>query len=222
MRMHLVRDGLIAAGVAALASLARWVFECRFVVSLVPDAQSAIWIVMSTITSGFVFATLTVAALVMLRGLKSHRVFVRVVACMPLLGLLAWYSSGVTRLVQMRWALLDSANPATSADRLRELASFRDGPGYEIDNRVARNPSTPPDVLRSLHGRPDQVGTEMCLAENPNTPDDVLRVLATRDDEWARYIAAALQRNPRYRQDFGANAAHDAAPAATDDGRDPR
>jgi hypothetical protein len=86
MRMHLVRDGLIAAGVAALASLARWVFECRFVVSLVPDAQSAIWIVMSTITSGFVFATLTVAALVMLRGLKSHRVFVRVVACMPLLG----------------------------------------------------------------------------------------------------------------------------------------
>jgi hypothetical protein len=62
----------------------------------------------------------------------------------------------------------------------------------------------------------------MCLAENPNTPDDVLRVLATRDDEWARYIAAALQRNPRYRQDFGANAAHDAAPAATDDGRDPR
>ncbi len=220
--MHLVRDGLIAAGVAALASLARWVFECRFVVSLVPDAQSAIWIVMSTITSGFVFATLTVAALVMLRGLKSHRVFVRVVACMPLLGLLAWYSSGVTRLVQMRWALLDSANPATSADRLRELASFRDGPGYEIDNRVARNPSTPPDVLRSLHGRPDQVGTEMCLAENPNTPDDVLRVLATRDDEWARYIAAALQRNPRYRQDFGANAAHDAAPAATDDGRDPR
>ena len=220
--MHLVRDGLIAAGVAALASLARWVFECRFVVSLVPDAQSAIWIVMSTITSGFVFATLTVAALVMLRGLKSHRVFVRVVACMPLLGLLAWYSSGVTRLVQMRWALLDSANPATSADRLRELASFRDGPGYEIDNRVARNPSTPPDVLRSLHGRPDQVGTEMCLAENPNTPDDVLRVLATRDDEWARYIAAALQRNPRYRQDFGANAAHDAAPAAPDDGRDPR
>ena len=220
--MHLVRDGSIAAGVAALASLARWVFECRFVVSLVPDAQSAIWIVMSTITSGFVFATLTVAALVMLRGLKSHRVFVRVVACVPLLGLLAWYSSGVTRLVQMRWALLDSANPATSADRLRELASFRDGPGYEIDNRVARNPSTPPDVLRSLHGRPDQVGTEMCLAENPNTPDDVLRVLATRDDEWARYIAAALQRNPRYRQDFGANAAHDAAPAAPDDVRDPR
>jgi len=219
MRMHLVRDGLIAAGVAALASLARWVFECRFVVSLVPDAQSAIWIVMSTITSGFVFATLTVAAFVALRGLKSPRVFVRVVACVPLLGLLAWYSSGVTRLVQMRWALLDSANPATSADRLRELARFQGGPGYEIDNRVARNPSTPPDVLRSLHGRPDQVGTEMCLAENPNTPDDVLRVLATRDDEWARYLAAALQRNPRYRQVFGTKAAHEAAP---DDGRDPR
>lgn len=93
---------------------------------------------------------------------------VAAVACLPLLGLLAWYSTGFVHLAKMRAALLDSENTKASAERLRELARYRGGSGYEIDNRVASNPSTPPDVLRSLHGRPDQVGTEMCLAENPN------------------------------------------------------
>jgi hypothetical protein len=202
-----------AVGVAALVSAARWVLECRFVVPLVPDPQTPIWIMLSTVTSVGVFATVFVASLVALRGFTSGRLSVSLAACVPLLGLLAWYSTGVVHLLEMRSALLDSASPGTSAERLRELARYQGGPGYEIDNRVASNPSTPPDVLRSLHGRPDQVGTEMCLAANPNTPDDVLRGLAARDDEWSRAIRRSLERNPRYRQVFGAESREKDAPA---------
>jgi hypothetical protein len=211
-----------AIGVAALVSAARWVLECGFVVPLVPDPQSPIWIMFSTITSAFIFATVYAAALVALRALKSNQLMLRVVACLPLLGLLAWYSTGFVYLAKMRAALMDSENPKASAERLRELARFRGGPGYEIDNRVASNPSTPPDVLRSLHGRPDQVGTEMCLAENPNTPDDVLRSLAARHDDWAQDIKRSLKRNPRYQQVFNAEAPEDRGPAEPSDAADSR
>ena len=211
-----------AIGVAALVSAVRWGLECGFVVPLVPDPQSSIWIMFSTITSAFIFATVYAAALVALRALKSKQLMLRVVACLPLLGLLAWYSTGFVHLVKMRAALLDSENPKSSAERLRELARYRGGPGYEIDNRVASNPSTPPDVLRSLHGRPDQVGTEMCLAENPNTPDDVLRALAARHDDWAQNIKRSLKRNPRYQRVFGAEALEDHRPAEPSDAADSR
>lgn len=100
---------------------------------------------------------------------------------------------------------MDSANPTTDADRLRELADYIGGPGYEIDNRIAKHPNTTPDVLRSLHGRTDQVGTEMLLAQNPRTPDDILLELADRKDEWSKYIRDGLKRNPRYADLFPSN-----------------
>lgn len=91
-------------------------------------------------------------------------------------------------------ALADADNPATPAKRLAELAHF-DGiqAGYELDNRIASNPNTSADTLRELHGRRDQVGTEMCLARNPNTPVDVLDELADHPDE---YVQRSLAQNP--------------------------
>jgi hypothetical protein len=73
-----------------------------------------------------------------------------------------------------RQALSDAADPYTSPDRLRELVHF-DGlqSGYELDNRLAANRSTPPESLRELSKRVDQVGTQMMLARNPHTPNDV-------------------------------------------------
>jgi len=105
---------------------------------------------------------------------------------------------------QARRALVDAAEDSTPLERLRELAQF-DGiqAGYELDNRLASNPSTPADTLRLLHGRPDQVGTEMCLARNPNTPDDILQALAARNDKWAKHIADSLKLNPKYNEVFG-------------------
>jgi hypothetical protein len=189
---------LTALALATFVGTARWVFECLLVVPLVPDPQSPIWIMLSTITSIFIVVAVLPVAWIALRGLESKSLPMRLMMLFPLLIVLAWFSTGFIHLARMRSALIDSANPNTNPDRLRDLASFSGGPGYEIDNRVAKNPSTPPDVLRSLHGRPDQVGTEMCLAQNPNTPDDILIALSKRNDEWAEYISEALKRNPRY------------------------
>jgi hypothetical protein len=192
----------IAVTAGALIGVARWMFECLFVVPLVPDPQSPIWIMISTVVSAFIAVTVALTTWILLRGLMTKSVFARLLACIPLVALIAWYATGFVNLAQMRAALLDSANPYTSAARLRELAEYKNGPGYEIDNRIAKHPNTPPDVLRLLHGRPDQVGTEMCLAENPNTPDDVLRAIATQKGEWSKYYDDALKRNPRYDKVF--------------------
>ena len=109
----------------------------------------------------------------------------------------------MVELKQIRTALLDAQDPETSPERLRALVGYETGFGYEIDNRIASNPNTPADVLRSLHGKPDQVGTEMSLARNPNTPDDILLDLAKRGDDWKKYIQDSLEANPRYREIAG-------------------
>lgn len=196
--MKTSRHILPAIVTGALFGVSRWMFECLFVVPLNPDPQSPIWVMISTVTSVLIALTLIPCVWLALRGLESNSSLNRLASLVPLIVLLAWYSTGFIQLARIRSALLDSANPNTSGDRLRELANFSGGPGYEIDNRVAQHPNAPPDVLRSLHGRPDQVGTEMCLAMNPNTPDDVLLDLSNRNDEWANYISDALKRNPRY------------------------
>jgi hypothetical protein len=196
---------LLAFAIGLLVGAARWVFECLFVVPLMPDPQSSIWIMMSTITSAVVAVMILPFASVALYGLASPSKLMRGAAFVPFLLIIGWLSLGFVNLASMRSALLDSAAPSTPAERLRVLANFTGGPGYEIDNRVAKHPNTPPDVLRSLHGRPDQVGTEIILASNANTPDDVLFDLAKRDDEWAKYILEALKENPRYGVLFSGN-----------------
>lgn len=80
-------------------------------------------------------------------------------------------------------ALADADDPSTSAARLNELVQF-DGiqAGYELDNRLASHPNTPPEALRNLYDR-DQLGTQMSLARNPNTPRDILEQLVKHEDE---------------------------------------
>jgi hypothetical protein len=202
------RPNLYGLGIGLLIGTARWIFECLFVVPLVPDPQSPIWVMISTIMSVFIAATIAIAAWLVFRVWQSKSTLLKVAGVLPLVVLLGWYSTGFINLAQMRFALLDSANPNTGADRLRELAEYRNGPGYEIDNRVAMHPNTPTDVLRSLHGRPDQVGTEMCLAQNSNTPDDILRAIGNRKDDWSKYLSDALKRNPRYHEVFAPDEAN--------------
>lgn len=198
------RNFLLAFGIAVLIGAARWIFECKFVAPLMgPDPQIPIWIMFATNTSIAIAVSVFPVAWLMLRGVSANSRLVRILTCLPLLALLGWYSIGFADLARLRAALLDSVNPNTSPDRLRELATFQNGPGYEIDNRIAKHPNTPADVLRSLHGRPDQVGTEMMLATNPNTPDDVLHAIAGVKNEWSEHYSDALKQNPRYDQVFG-------------------
>jgi hypothetical protein len=95
---------------------------------------------------------------------------------------------------QGRQALIQAVDPRTSPERLTKLANFQGiKAGYELDNRLAANPNTPASVLRELHQRKDQVGTQVKLAANPNTPEDILLELSRHEDVDVR---RQLAKNP--------------------------
>jgi hypothetical protein len=203
---------LVATIVALLVGGARYGYETRVLMPLAPDPQNAIWHVLSLVTS---VVAATVSFALCWAGLRLVVAAAAAGRPVPASGLallvglavvVVWTARDLHRMSVVRRALIDAADPATPAERLRELALHPGGPGYEIDNRVARHPNTRPDVLRMLHGRPDQVGTEMCLAANPNTPDDILRELAGRGDEWGDLIREHLRSNPRHAELFGTEA----------------
>lgn len=210
-----VRSALVAAVVALLVGGSRYLYETRVLMPVAPDPQNAIWHFFSLLTSvqaALVAFALGWAGLHRLtapapagRGTAARTGGVVLLTALALV--VAWTVGDLRRMAVVRRSLIDAADPGTPAERLRQLATLRSGPGYELDNRVARHPNTPPDVLRMLHGRPDQVGTEACLAANPNTPDDILRELRDRNDDWGDHIRAHLRTNPRYDDLFGPDAA---------------
>ncbi len=100
-------------------------------------------------------------------------------------------------------ALAESRDPSTSPKRLEQLLQFPDNMGgYELDNRIAANPHSPPELLRELYYRQNS-GTLMILARRPDTPEDVLQAMVDHDlatvgrdleNEWIR---KSLKRNPK-------------------------
>lgn len=163
-----------------------------------PDAQMGIWFMLMLLQSAF-WLTTGVLLAGLLPAVWSKRRSWHLVAftlCLAWMTAASWSSA---RFYYGRQALVDASASASSPERLRELVDFNGiQAGYELDNRIALNPKTPPDVLRVLYARPKQVGTDMCIAQNPNTPDDILLELADRDDDWSRHISDALKRNPKY------------------------
>jgi hypothetical protein len=99
-------------------------------------------------------------------------------------------------------ALAEARNPSTSSARLDQLLQFAGSQGdYELDNRIAANPNSTPEILRKLYGR-HQLGTLMILARSPKTPEDILQAMVDYDltranqafeNEWIR---KSLQQNP--------------------------
>ncbi len=172
--------------------------------SLVPhDAQGGIWVVFSSVVSGGTVLLVSLFCFLALRFFGMQMRLWGSVCLLPLIFIVGWTANTMIHLTQIRHALVDAANPTTEPDRLRGLVGYETGFGYEIDNRIASNPNTPVDVLRSLYGKSDQVGTVMCLARNPKTPDDILLKLASRDDNWKEWIQKSLAANPRYKEITG-------------------
>ncbi len=172
--------------------------------SLVPyDAQGGIWVAYSLVVSGGTFILASLFCALALELLGKHMRTLGILCLLPVVVISGCTVNRMMGLKHIRTALLDAQDPTTSPERLRALVGYETGFGYEIDNRIASNPNTPADVLRSLHGKADQVGTEMSLARNPNTPDDILLDLAKRDDDWKKYIQNSLQANPRYKEIAG-------------------
>lgn len=167
-----------------------------------PDAQMPIWFIFLKVKLLFWFVMGVVTSMLLAAAWRRRGWSqIALALCVLWAAAIGW---SIFRYDQGRRALVDAAAASTSPERLHDLASF-DGieAGYELDNRIASNPNTLPETLRLLHGRPDQVGTELCLARNPNTPDDILRELAARNDDWAKYITDSLKLNPRYDEVFG-------------------
>jgi hypothetical protein len=157
-----------------------------------PDPQMPIWYLVLVVKLGL-WSGIGLLAWLLIAGSKSRWRFVSGVIL--LLGWSIAICAASWGYVRGYRALDAASNPETSPERLRALVNFKGiQAGYELDNRLASHPKTPPDALRRLHDRPDQVGTELCLARNPNTPIDVLEELVRHEDEW---VQKSLEQNPR-------------------------
>lgn len=163
------------------------------------DAQMSIWI-------GFMVAKLVfwlcwggVVAGVLFFEKPRWRILMGVIL------LLGW-SYGITteswKFQIEQHALAEARDPSTSPTRLEQLLQFTGSQDdYELDNRIAANPNTSPEILRSLYGR-HQLGTLMILARSSKTPEDILQAMVDHDlarvnqdfeNEWIR---KCLKQNP--------------------------
>ena len=76
-------------------------------------------------------------------------------------------------------AFEDAANPLASSERLLELEGFETDMGYEIDNLLAKNPSSSSELLKLLSEKEGQFGTLLALASNENVPISTLNKIAS-------------------------------------------
>jgi hypothetical protein len=158
-----------------------------------PDAQMAIW---QFFLIGKLLFWLVTGLVVALVGVRLARSSGKPMIGLVLVGawsaVVLWASGSYIR----GWrALADASKPTTSPARLAQLVEF-DGvqAGYELDNRLAANPNTPPEAIRKLAMK-NQLGTQMILARDPDTPPDILQQLGKVND---KYVQDALKSNPNY------------------------
>lgn len=196
--MKTIQRFFISLLAAAVIGGSRWLYETSLIRSVI-DAQGGIAMAFSFIICA---ATALIVFILFFTTLNFFAKDNGTLGTVFLLGLIL--VAGLTgrsmiRIYRTKAALTDAANEYTSPDRLRSLVGYKTGFGYEIDNRIASNPNTPVDVLRTLHGIPGHIGTEMSLASNPNTPDNILIELSKIDKESMQRI---LARNPNTPDDI--------------------
>tara|TARA_B100002019_G_scaffold253576_1_gene235199 strand:- start:1613 stop:2269 length:657 start_codon:yes stop_codon:yes gene_type:complete len=190
---------LIAIFISFAIAFTTYTAQTR-VTETVPDAQGGIVIVYSLIINVVLWLFLSIAIFHFMRALAQGHRFKSVITA-ALIFLFVGYAINTTyTAMQLNSALNAAADPTTSSHRLTELAKADIDYGYELDNRVAGNPSTPVDTLVSLYNKEGQIGTDLTLAANPNTPNDILIALSKRTNErWSDAIVKALKRNPKVR-----------------------
>ena len=98
-------------------------------------------------------------------------------------------------------AFEDAANPLTSSERLLELEGFETDMGYEIDNLLAKNPSSPSELLQSLSEKEEQLGTLVALVSNKNVSINTLNRIASKISSQGggsrEILITSLKKNPR-------------------------
>ena len=183
----------IAALTAAPVAIVRWHYESSMTQLVPTDAQGGIWLAYSAVLSAVTFVVACAAVYGTLVFLQRRKPIVAVILAIVFIAIVAHTGRTLADYSEVRIALTDAANPATSPARLHALIGFPTGFGYEIDNRIALNPNASAETLRALFKRPNQAGTLTCLARNPRTPEDVLDALSKSGDTW---ILQSLAQNP--------------------------
>jgi hypothetical protein len=98
-------------------------------------------------------------------------------------------------------AFEDAANPLTSPERLLELEGLDTDMGYEIDNLLAKNPSSPSKLIELLSEKENQFGTLLELASNENvsinTLNSISKKVTSQGGIRTEIFSDYLQKNPR-------------------------
>ena len=199
---------LVSIALAALVALVRCYQDALLVFSI-SDAQGGIALVFSLVVGLFTFGLGYAFAYNAVLGFADKRSIAACLWGLGFLGIATWAGADIARCYKVRAVLADTADPSTSPERLRELIGFNSSYGYEIDNRIASNPSSSEDILRALHAKARR-GTLIKLAQNPNTPEDILVELSRHPDEqvrmaWRLNPKVKKSRTSGYRQCLGAS-----------------
>jgi hypothetical protein len=194
---------LVSITLAALVALVRCYNDALLVFS-VSDAQGGIALMFSLVVGLFTFGLGYAFAYNAVLGFVDKRSLAACLWGLGFLGIATWAGADIARCYKVRAALADTSDSSTSPERLRELIGFNSSYGYEIDNRIASNPSSSEDILRALYAK-GRVGTLTKLAQNPNTPDDILVEVSVHPDEqvrkaWSLNPKVKKSRTSRYRQ----------------------
>lgn len=196
-KLRLWQAVVIAVAFSFAVSFTAFNLQTR-VTEIAPDAQSGIVIMNSLILNTVLWLVLSFAMFYFLQGLAQKYWFKSFISGALSLLFIGYAGYLSVSAMQLSNALIAAADPSTPSQRLASLADAKLGYGYELDNRLAANPSTPVDTLRLLYRRDGQIGTDLTLAANPNTPNDILIALSKRTSErWSDAIANALKRNPK-------------------------
>lgn len=187
----------IAIVVGGAVALIKYLLEGRLSETVV-DPQMGLFSLYSLISSIAIGVLLAAAVYLAVRTWQNQHSWAAAAFVVIAIGLVGFSVKTTVDTLQINTALVDAANPSTSAERLRKLAESDRNVGYELQNRLAKNPNTPADVLQMLFMQNAAMSTQLILARNPNTPNQVLISLSEdHPQKWHDRVVAALQSNPK-------------------------
>jgi hypothetical protein len=151
----------VFVGVALLLVALRALSEWAMMAAHGSDPQMSIWVMLFAVKIAFWLATGSGLIALVYAWRQNPPARLALGACLLVWAIAVSVSSWL--YLSAGLALMEAANPRTSPARLSQLVHyFGIQAGYELDNRIAANPSTPEDSLRELYWR-GNTGTLMKL-----------------------------------------------------------
>jgi len=170
-----------------------------FLIAGSADAQAGLFILITGIIGGALIFGLAYFICRVVE-VKQNRInaerFFAITGCLVLFGV---YGITIKSAYCAVNAYTIAAAPDSAPEELSALIGYDSGLGYEIDNLLAKNPSSPAALLDQLSRKQDQLGTLMALAANEKASVEMLnRVLSSVPAQHQHLVIDSLARNPRF------------------------